>query len=381
MLFKGARIKQESLERKVSELQQENAVLQARLEEVSGRRDADLAAEARKSDRLAVFDGLKPHLDSYSGSLKESQGSLSTLAQALKQETAQVASASSAVGNTLTIIERMSANLESFTRRLEETSVAVGQLHQRTGEIDGIVKMIKEIADQTNLLALNAAIEAARAGETGRGFAVVADEVRKLAERTRGATDDISSLVKTVQAEATLARDQVRVDPAQTEAFSQDGRQAHQGMQDLTDLSGQMVGTIAASALRSFVETAKVDHLVFKLEIYKVFLGLTDKKGGDFASHTACRLGKWYYEGDGRSCFSKLPGYDAVESPHIEVHKSGVAAVEHFHAGNVEASMEALGKMEAASLQVIRNLETMAATGAADPDILCVADFGARHAH
>jgi methyl-accepting chemotaxis protein len=79
------------------------------------------------------------------------------------------------------------------------TNQQITALAQAAQKIGDVIKLIRTIAGQTNLLALNATIEAARAGEAGKGFAVVASEVKSLAVQTAKATEDISSLIMSVQ--------------------------------------------------------------------------------------------------------------------------------------------------------------------------------------
>ena len=321
-------------------------------------------AEFNSTVELGNMHGqLFQHMNSYCDSAKEVQSTLATLAQTMKHENERIGHATGALSTNLTSVERISSNLQKMSEKTVETAASVDHLNERTSEIGGIVRLIKEIADQTNLLALNAAIEAARAGEQGRGFAVVADEVRKLAERTSTATSEISRLVGSIQEETSTVKKLVEVSPQQAEEFHKDGQQAVGSMKDLMSVTVEMKAAIGATALRTFVEVAKVDHLVYKFEIYKVFLGTSIKKPEEFASHEGCRLGKWYYEGEGKHCFSKLHGFQEMAEPHQRFHRYGVEAVTHFYAGHYQLGIEAIAEMEKASFKVLQSLETIAESG------------------
>ncbi len=74
----------------------------------------------------------------------------------------------------------------------------IGNVRQKSFEIENFVVIINNIAEQTNLLSLNASIEAARTGEKGRGFAVVAEEIRKLADESMQAGKHIKEVVDSI---------------------------------------------------------------------------------------------------------------------------------------------------------------------------------------
>ena len=117
-----------------------------------------------------------------------------------------------------------------------------------------------------------------------------------------------------------------------------------------------MQNVITSSTLESFVQTVKMDHVVWKLEVYQLLQGMNNKSASDFADHTTGRLGKWYYEGEGADLYSNQAAFKNIEAPYKDVHSNGIAAINAYTSGDTRTVLEYLSKMEAASVKVIELL-------------------------
>lgn len=310
-------------------------------------RDMESLVEVLKEENVRLKQGLVNIQSNLAESVAVNTENVQ-ICQEIEQSCAQLSAESKAVrGDT-----------ESFSHAVSEMRAMAEETDRQLLGIHKFVEIIEEIAQQTNLLALNATIEAARAGEAGKGFSVVANEVKTLSNQTQNAVSSISQSIEQILANSKQFAERMRGLDERSDQIQQSVSSFDDNIHHTEQQNAEVTRRVIGANDRVFMSLAKLDHIVWKVNTYLSVL--EGQPVFQFVDCRNCRLGKWYYQGDGQASFSRMTSYRGLEGPHEQVHESTRRVFDFIESGTPAEDpeiAEALLAMEVGSDGVFEFLD------------------------
>jgi methyl-accepting chemotaxis protein len=186
------------------------------------------------------------------GAVAQATHMIDSVARGAQEQSAAVIRSTEITTRISSAVEQVVASarrMENVREMVELASQKVYEMGERSRQVVAITHLLDEIAGQTNILALNAAVEAAKAKEHGKGFAVVANEVRRLARNSSTGTQEIATLIRTMQRTVAEA----------VAAMEESASQVNQQVTDISTVTQKMSASTsemvnAANAVSAVVE-------------------------------------------------------------------------------------------------------------------------------
>lgn len=358
--FSGRRL--QTLEHALADAEQREARCHSELEQ-SQQRERELQSRLTNAqDEAQLATRIASGLGQFGASLAALKQSFQALNELLTSRQADAHTSATESQSGQQSLELLIQQLDQSRQQVGRTSRDMGQLSKDAQDIHRHVDLIHGLSEQTNLLSLNASIEAARAGEHGRGFSVVATEVRSLAVRAKDASSEINQSIDLIQQRVKQTNEQALANLSTMEQLQIQAEATRDRLAGVLALAQTSAKTLGNAAVMAELELANLEELEIKLQVYQVLSGQLTLDPEALPDETECRLGRWYYEGDGQRLFGNTRGFAALEVPHREVHRQARTAIEAYLKGSMESAWQALSAMEANNLTVMQRLERLAQT-------------------
>ena len=307
-------------------------------------------------------DGLlHKHNNNINTSLGNTQNVYQSLLEDLESMAKESKETASGSKEGLSLTQNIVKDTENLNNQIVTENEIVTNLVKKSDDIAQAIVVIDQIAFQTNILSLNAAVEAATAGEAGKGFAVVAQEVRNLASRSAEAAKEIKNVVISIQEETARMKKSSDIVAGVVTETKQRVSILIKLMESFQKNSGRSVFEVDSISNKIFVNLAKLDHVVYKNNLYQLLFG--DSNSFKASKHTECRLGKWYDSGLGKAEFSTTKSYSSLNKPHAIVHQEANLLAKECSGNSVVCSKAVIEDkvqlIENASEDVFKILDTM----------------------